>query len=120
MLEYRKDLKDKSRNLRRGMTDAEQALWFRLRRKQIGGVQFYRQKPVGNYILDFYAPEVNLVVELDGSQHLDEGMKKKDRVRTAFLRTQGLAVLRFDDRQVLTEMDGVLEVILNHVTKSKL
>ena len=67
MLPYNTNLKQASQKLRREMTDAERRLWSRLRAKQILGVQFYRQKPVGNYIVDFYAPAANLVVEVDGS-----------------------------------------------------
>jgi very-short-patch-repair endonuclease len=71
MLPYDPRLKGKARSLRAKLTDAEQRLWARLRRKQILGVQFYRQKPIGNYIADFFAPAVRLVVEVDGSQHFD-------------------------------------------------
>ncbi len=60
MLPYNRRLKTKARSLRTNPTDAELHLWYRLRRKQILGVQFYRQKPIGNYIADFYAPAVKL------------------------------------------------------------
>ncbi len=60
MLKYNPQLKTKARTLRITLTDAEQRLWERLRRKQILGVQFYRQKPIGNYIVDFYAPAARL------------------------------------------------------------
>ena len=86
-------------------------LWYRLRRKQILGVQFYRQKPIGNYIADFYAPAVKLVVELDGAQHLELGQAKHDAQRTRYLEQQGLKVLRFDDRQALLQTESVLEAI---------
>lgn len=78
MLKYNATLKPYARRLRGEMTDAEQKLWSRLRRRQIGSVQFYRQKPLGGYIVDFYAPAIRLVVEVDGSQHqLDkEGLKE--------------------------------------------
>ena len=93
------------------MTDAEQKLWQRLRRKQIHGVQFYRQKPLLNFIVDFYCAKASLVIELDGSQHLEPEHRRKDAVRDKTLAEQGLYVLRFDDRQVLTETDAVVEVI---------
>ena len=70
MQPYKPTLKPLARNLRGNMTDAEQRLWSKLRRKQILGVQFYRQKPLANYIVDFYCAAANLVIELDGSQHL--------------------------------------------------
>ena len=111
MLTYNSNLKPLSRQLRRHMTDSEQWLWSRLRRKQILGVQFYRQKPIGNYIADFYAPKAKLVIELDGSQHFEDQHLLADKTRDIFLREQGLEVLRFDNLQVLEEFDAVLEVI---------
>ena len=77
MLKYNRSLKQPARRLRREMTNAEQALWGKLRRKQIQGIQFYRQRPIGDYVVDFYAPQVKLVVEVDGSQHLEEAMFTK-------------------------------------------
>ena len=70
MLKYNPALKDRARQLRAHMANSELALWSRLRLKQVLGVQVYRQKPIGNYIVDFYAPRAQLVVEVDGSQHL--------------------------------------------------
>jgi very-short-patch-repair endonuclease len=111
MLRYNRRLKTKARSLRTNPTDAELRLWQRLRRKQILGVQFYTQKPIGDYIVDFYAPAAKLVVELDGAQHLEVGQEKYDARRTKDLVQQGLKVLRFDDRQVLLQTESVLETI---------
>lgn len=111
MLPYGRQLKQNARELRSHMTDAEQKLWYRLRRKQINGWQFYRQKPLGNYIVDFYSPVAKLVVELDGSQHFEPEHLASDQKRDAYLAGLGLRVLRFDNRQVLLEMDAVLGVI---------
>ncbi len=108
---YNPKLKENSRKLRANMTDAEQVLWYRLRRKQIHGVQFYRQKPLLTYIVDFYCPSAKLVVELDGGQHFEDKHQAKDDVRDALLTELGLHVLRFDNRQVLLETDSVLGVI---------
>ncbi len=74
-------------------------------------MQFYRQKPVANYIADFYAPAAKLVVELDGAQHLEPRQAKYDVQWTRDLEQQGLKVLRFDDRQVLLQTEAVLETI---------
>jgi very-short-patch-repair endonuclease len=115
VLTYNRRLKAKARALRTHPTDAELHLWSRLRRKQIRGVQFYRQKPIGNYIADFYAPAAKLVIELDGAQHLERGQANYDAQRTRDLRQQGLKVIRFDDRQVLLETDSVLEEIYHFV-----
>lgn len=115
MLPYDRRLKPVSRRLRNGMTDAEQRLWFRVRRKQIEGVQFYRQKPLLGYVADFHAPAARLVVELDGGQHVEEGGRLADARRDDALRGLGLKVLRFHDRQVLLETDAVVEAIWREV-----
>lgn len=93
------------------MTDAEQRLWYRLRRRQIEGVQFYRQKPLARYIVDFYAPAAKLVIEVDGGQHFTAEGRVADAERTAALERMGLRVLRFDDREVLLEIDAVVDAI---------
>jgi very-short-patch-repair endonuclease len=90
MLPYDYRLKIRARTLRRNPTDAELHLWHRLRRKQILGVQFYRQKTIGNYIVDFYAPAAKLVLEVDGGQHIESGQAKYDQLRTQYLEQQGL------------------------------
>ncbi|ENV72191.1 hypothetical protein F946_01655 [Acinetobacter johnsonii ANC 3681] len=111
MQPYNKYLKLPSRDLRNNMTDAEQMLWQRLRRKQILGLQFYRQKPVLNYIVDFYCPSANLVIECDGGQHYTEDGRLADQIRDQALSELGLVVLRFSNRQILTETDAVVEQI---------
>jgi very-short-patch-repair endonuclease len=93
------------------MTDSEQALWARLRGKQLKDIQFYRQRPIGKAIVDFYAPKAKLVVEVDGSQHFTPDNTQKDEKRSAVLENQGLRILRFNNLQVLQELDAVIEVI---------
>ena len=115
MQPYNKTLKQFSRTLRANMTDAEQHLWFRLRNKQMSGVQFYRQKPLLSFIVDFYCPRAKLVVELDGAQHLEAEHQIKDAVRDEELGKLGIKVLRFDDRQVLRETESVVAVIYAEV-----
>ena len=111
MKPYRYSLKQPSRRLRSNMTDAEQALWQRLRGKQIHGVQFYRQKPLLDYIADFYCAKASLVIELDGGQHLEPEHQHKDMLRDKALAELGLRVLRFDNRQVMAETDAVVGAI---------
>jgi len=111
MLAYDKQLKALSQRLRRNMTDAENMLWLRLRRKQLKGHQFYRQKVIGRYIVDFYCPKANLVIEIDGGQHYSEIGKTKDRTRDDVLIKMGIKVLRFSDRDVFENMGGVMEGI---------
>src|SRR3990172_5323476 len=101
MLRYNSNLKDKARELRKNLTDSESALWSHLRNKQLLGIQFYRQKPIGEHIVDFYAPGAKLVVEVDGSQHLGGDHALKDRRRDGYLVSLGLKVLRFNSREVL-------------------
>ena len=97
---YNSKLKPNSRTLRTNMTEAEQKLWHHLRRKQIQGQQFYRQKPLLNFVVDFYCSTARLVIELDGSQHIKLAHQSKDNVRDSALASLGLQVLRFDNRQV--------------------
>ena len=111
MKSYNKNLKFPSRDLRSNMTDAEQLIWQRIRRKQILGLQFYRQKPILNFIVDFYCPAANLVIECDGGQHYTAEGLEADRARDQALAQLGLNVLRFDNRQILTETDAVVEQI---------
>ena len=120
MEKYSQQLKQSARTLSVGMTDAEQKLWFYLRRKQVRGLQFYRQKPLLNFIVDFYCPAAKLVIELDGSQHAELDHQQKDQRRDNLLKELGLLVLRFDNRQVLMEMDSVLAVINDVVTACKI
>ena len=119
MLPYDRNLKTSARHLRKNLTDSERALWSRLRRKQIENVQFYRQKPIGDYIVDFFAPGAELVIEVDGSQHMQDDHVQRDRKRDEYLGGLGLKVLRFDSRQVLTETEAVVQVI-SQTIKEKL
>ena len=118
MIEYNRKLEDRARRLRTQMTDSERALWERLRRKQVHSVQFYRQKPIGNYIVDFYAPKAKIVVEVDGSQHMESEQAARDLQRDTFLASRGVRVFHFDDIQVLKEIEGVMEVIFAAVSES--
>lgn len=111
MIPYNKKLKQASRNLRSHMTEAEQLLWQRIRRKQILGLQFYRQKPILNFIVDFYCPAVNLIIECDGGQHYTEFGLETDQNRDHTLSDLGLITLRFTNHQILTEIDAVVEQI---------
>ena len=111
MLRYTADLKGKARELRKKLTESESVLWSQLRGKQLLGIQFYREKPIGQYIVDFFAPRAKLVVEVDGSQHMEENHLQRDENRDKYLTGLGLKVLRFNSRVVLIETDGVMEVI---------
>ncbi len=98
----------KAQHLRREMTDAERRLWSALRNRQLGGVKFRRQQPIGPFIADFVCQERRLIVEADGSQHADN---VNDAQRTAFLQSKGYRVLRFWNNDILTNLDGVARVV---------
>lgn len=101
-------LKDRRRGLRRNQTDAEKAFWAKVRNKQFLALKFFCQYSFGSYIVDFYCPEKKLAIELDGGQHnLPEG-REYDEVRTNYLNSHDVEVVRFWNNQVLCEMDGVL------------
>lgn len=102
---------DRARGLRLGMTDAEQALWYRLRNRQLDGCKFRRQHGIDRYVVDFVCTERMLVVELDGSQHLEQ-QQDYDQARTRYLQAKGYRVLRFWNNDVLTNIESVLEVLM--------
>jgi very-short-patch-repair endonuclease len=104
------DLTKKAKDLRRNSTDAERFLWKHLCLKQVEGLKFRRQEPIGNYIVDFVCYEKSIVVEVDGGQHSDA----VDSHRDNWLRSQGFIVLRFWNNEVLTKIEGVLEMILRN------
>ena len=114
---YNNKLKNTARTLRKNMTESEQVLWARLRGKQILGVQFYRQKPIGNYIVDFFAPKTKQVIEVDGSQHLKAGNAKRDKDRDAYLAGLGIQALSFNSREVIKHTNAVVEVIFQATEK---
>lgn len=102
--------KERVRELRKNMTDAEQTLWKRLRLRQLEGYKFRRQQPIGNYIVDFVCLEKRIIIEVDGSQHAQQ--LSYDSNRSVWLEKEGYTILRFWNNEVLNETDGVLEVII--------
>ena len=109
-------IKSLRRLLRKHQTDAEARLWRKLRSKKFLGIKFFRQYSVGAYILDFYAPSIKLAIELDGSQHAEQKQRSYDVRRSAYLEDFEIRVIRFWDNEVLTNINGVLEVIVSSVT----
>ena len=109
MARYPSLQKGRARKLRENQTDVEGKLWSRLRDRQLSGVKFRRQHPIGPFIVDFYCLERGLIVELDGSQHVQRNTA--DKRRTRFLEGLGYRVLRFWNNDVLSNFDGVLERI---------
>ena len=106
----RTDLTDFARENRGSATKAEKMMWHLLRNRSMRGYRFRRQHQIDKYIVDFLCVEKNLIIEIDGGQH-DEG-KRKDAVRTKFLKSKGYRVLRFWNNEVMGNAPGVYEVIM--------
>jgi len=110
-------LQQHARELRRESTDAEHWLWQRLRDRRLLGLKFRRQVPIGPYIADFVCKERSLVIEIDGSQHLEQ--EGYDRCRTAFLEQQGYRVVRYWNNEVLGHGEAVLESLIQVLEEAK-
>ncbi len=95
--------------LRKNATDAEQLLWSILRNRQAASFKFRRQYVFGNYILDFYCPEVKLAIEVDGGQHVNQAAY--DRTREEVLASNGIKVLRFWNNEILVNLEAVVEMV---------
>ena len=103
-----------AKQMRREQTEPETRLWLELRAARFQGIKFRRQKVIGPYIADFSSREPMLVIEIDGDTHA--GREAYDRARTAYFEEQGYRVIRFTNRDVLTNMDGVLEQLASFLT----
>ena len=108
-LKHNKQLVPLAKQLRKEMTKEERHLWYDFLRSYY--VRFSRQKVLGKYIADFYSAEAKLVIELDGSQHYEEGNIEKDAERTAFLESYGLTVIRIPNNEVSRNFRGVCDYI---------
>jgi len=105
----------RSRQLRKNQTDAEGVLWSVLRNRQLNGIKFRRQFPINNYILDFYAPELQLAVEADGGQHYNIEGTTHDERREAVLHEEGIRIIRFSNTDIMQNKEGVYEIILRAI-----
>ena len=113
MFRHNKKLVENARTLRKNMTDEEKHLWYDFLKKL--PVNVNRQKNIGNYIVDFLVSSANLVIELDGSQHWNEENKKSDKERDEYLEKLGLKVLRYSNKDVNENFDGVCADILKYI-----
>lgn len=100
--------------LRQNMTEAEKKLWQRIRNNQLG-VKFRKQVPIGGYVVDFYSYAYRLAIEIDGSHHQENDQLAYDIVRTDYLNSLGIQVIRYDNHSVLTNLEGVLADIQQYV-----
>ncbi len=106
-------MKEKARSLRKNQTDAEFMLWQLLRGKRMEGLKFRRQHPIPPYIVDFVCTEKKLIIEADGGQHAEA--IDYDNKRTAFLESKGYKVIRFWNNEILTNSEGVYQVLQKHL-----
>lgn len=112
---WNKELKTNARTLRKNMTPEEKILWYQFLKKL--SVSVYRQRIIGNYIADFYCPAAKLVIELDGSQHFSDNGLSYDAKRDAFLKENGLQVLRIPNNEIHRNLAGVADEILRYLPK---
>lgn len=105
-------LKDRRIDLRDNQTSQEILLWLRLRKEQLG-FKFRRQHSIGGYIVDFYCPSKKLVIEIDGSQHFKKDNKELDKIHTEYFRGLDIKVLRFTNTEINTNIEGVIQRIIN-------
>jgi very-short-patch-repair endonuclease len=108
---------NQARALRRQMTEAEKVMWNKLRDRRLDGVKFKRQKPIAGYIVDFVALDLKLVVEIDGGQHAERVVQ--DAARTKVLEESGYHVVRFWNHDVLGNIEGVLEALIQELNISR-
>ncbi len=106
-------LKSNAQYLRKNMTKEERHLWYDFLKSLPCGVK--RQKPIGQYIVDFYIPSSNIIIELDGSQHYEEKGKENDNLRDKFLSEKGFLVLRYSNRDINQNFEAVCKDILLHL-----
>jgi len=115
---YNRELQPYAHKLRYSMTKAEACLWkYALRAKMMRGYTFNRQRPVGNYIVDFVCKELLLAIEVDGYSHLLEETMVKDNLKDDYLEKEGYRVLRFSDKDVLTDIKNVIRTIAYEIDK---
>ena len=112
---YNPALKELARELRNNMTFAEKATWRMLNGKQFKGYDFHRQKPIGEFIADFYCYDLRLVIEIDGITHLDKDVIRKDRIKSQYFTSIGLNILRFSDDLVLGNWMMVEKELIKYI-----
>lgn len=112
---YNPKLKELARKLRNNSTKSEVKLWRCLKGKKMLRYDFHRQKPIGNFILDFFCNKLKLAIELDGYTHTFEEVADNDKIKYEKLKEHGISLLRFHDEDVMNNIDGVVEVILDFI-----
>ena len=116
-IHYNPKLKELARQLRNNATKAEIKLWMNVNKDQFFGYDFHRQKPIGNYIADFYCHQLKLVIEVDGITHHRPAVIEKDKIKEKAFESLGLTVLRFDDEEVLDDIKYVMKELTNYIVE---
>lgn len=113
---YNKELVGTAKCLRKNMTQEEKHLWYDFLKNY--SVRFYRQKPIGDYIVDFYCSKAKIAIELDGSQHYKEKEIIKDKIRTNFISKYGIKVIRIPNNEITSNFEGVCAYIDDIIKRS--
>ncbi|MBN8701536.1 MAG: DUF559 domain-containing protein [Bacteroidetes bacterium] len=108
---YNPKLKELARRLRNNSTKSEIKLWNYLKGDKLLGYDFHRQKPIGNYICDFFCKELMLAIEVDGYSHTLEDVQKKDIEKQKYLESLNITILRFTDTEIFEQIDNVIRKI---------
>ncbi len=112
----RQDQKGLRKKLRKNQPSVERLLWSKLRNRQLLGFKFRRQYGIDSYIVDCCCPEVKLVIEEDGDSHyIDQAVKEMDEKRQKFIEGLGFTILRFTNREIVENTEGVLQIISNYL-----
>ncbi|MBS1494710.1 MAG: endonuclease domain-containing protein [Bacteroidetes bacterium] len=109
--------KKRRQELRNNSTKAEQLLWNQLKGSRFQNLKFRRQQGIGRYIVDFYCPDCKLAIEIDGDSHFDDDSQEYDKIRTDYLNTEGIKVIRFTNTDIYKNIIGVLENLKNVINK---
>ncbi|MDR2968894.1 MAG: endonuclease domain-containing protein [Tannerellaceae bacterium] len=110
----RREKKPQRKGLRNHGTPAEAALWSMIKRSQVEDLKFRRQHSIGPYIVDFYCPEIGLIIELDGQVHVNSRSMEDDEKRTIYIQSLGLQVMRFENRFVFCYPDSIIDAITEY------
>ncbi|MCG6191232.1 endonuclease domain-containing protein [Maribellus maritimus] len=117
IIPYNPNLKQLARQLRNDSTKAEIFMWKMLKGKQLYGYDFHRQKPIDNYIVDFFCNELMLAIELDGYSHIFPDVHQKDKEKEKKLNQLGVTVLHFWDDEIFRDTDNVFRVIEDYISR---
>ena len=109
------ELKNKRKKLRNNMPSPEVYLWNRIKNKQVLNIKFRRQYSIGNYIVDFYSPELKLAIELDGNSHFTNEAIMDDIQRTKYIESLGIKVVRYFNNDILNNIEGVYYDLVNTI-----